>query len=56
MKWLTRFLDWLFPIRLSPYRTCRNCGKRKAKEDMICDAHWFCNQDCIDDWLEKTNW
>lgn len=47
-------LDWLFPVRLDPWRTCTNCHERKAKERMIRRApDWFCDEDCEEEWIEK---
>jgi hypothetical protein len=52
---ISRFLDWLFPIRLSPWRECTNCGDRKAKERMINDLFdWFCDENCQDKWAKKV--
>ena len=57
MNWLTVFFDWLFPVRLSPWRTCTNCGECKAKERMIRDlGGWYCDDHCQSEWDNKLAW
>ena len=44
---VTAFLDWLFPARLAPRVTCRQCGAFGYKALMVhtLPYGWFCNED-----------
>jgi len=50
---------WLFSgyyaRKKSPWRTCEDCGRQKAREYMIHDVLGdFCDEDCQKSWQDRN--
>jgi hypothetical protein len=54
-RW-TRFLDWLFPQRLSEFAECKYCRSTVTKSRMIwVDGYgWFCDEDEFEQFWSNT--